>query len=122
MMQRNKGHIVAISSIAGLVGNAGITDYSTSKFAAYGFNEAMRIEMKQLKKSIRFTTIAPYYTNTGLFEGVKTGKIFPLLEPKTVVDRTILAILQEEDEVSIPWTMGTAIHLIKGFFPSSIVD
>ena len=46
MMKRNSGHIVAISSIAGLAGTAGMTDYCASKFAAYGFNEALRVEMK----------------------------------------------------------------------------
>ena len=37
MMQKNSGHIVSISSIAGLAGTPGMTDYCASKFAAYGF-------------------------------------------------------------------------------------
>jgi all-trans-retinol dehydrogenase (NAD+) len=52
MMQRNSGHIVSISSIAGIAGTAGMTDYCASKYAAYGFNEALRVEMNHFKKNI----------------------------------------------------------------------
>jgi short-subunit dehydrogenase len=41
-----KGSIVAVSSLAGLVGVPGRTAYSASKFAQAGFFEALRIEMK----------------------------------------------------------------------------
>ena len=37
MIERNNGHIVSISSVAGCAGNAGMTDYCASKFAASGF-------------------------------------------------------------------------------------
>ena len=40
-----KGRIVAISSVAGLVGVPGRTAYSASKFAMNGFFEALRVEM-----------------------------------------------------------------------------
>ena len=80
MMQRNSGQIVSIASIAGLAGTAGMTDYCASKFAAYGLNEALRVEMKLLKKNIGFTTICPFYFNSGLFEGAKCSIFFPLLD------------------------------------------
>jgi short-subunit dehydrogenase len=41
-----KGSIVAVSSLAGLVGVPGRTAYSASKFAQAGFFEALRAEMK----------------------------------------------------------------------------
>jgi short-subunit dehydrogenase len=41
-----KGSIVAVSSLAGLVGIPGRTAYSASKFAMTGFFEALRAEMK----------------------------------------------------------------------------
>jgi all-trans-retinol dehydrogenase (NAD+) len=37
MMEKNSGQIVSISSIAGIAGSPGMTDYSASKFAAFGF-------------------------------------------------------------------------------------
>jgi short-subunit dehydrogenase len=41
-----KGSIVAVSSLAGIVGVPGRTAYSASKFAQTGFFEALRAEMK----------------------------------------------------------------------------
>jgi short-subunit dehydrogenase len=41
-----KGSIVAVSSLAGIVGVPGRTAYSASKFAQAGFFEALRAEMK----------------------------------------------------------------------------
>ena len=73
MIQRNSGHIVSIASMAGLASTAGMADYNASKFAAVGFNEAVRIEMKYLGKSIKCTTICPCYIDTGMFNGVKTS-------------------------------------------------
>jgi short-subunit dehydrogenase len=42
----SKGSIVAVSSLAGLIGVPGRTAYSASKFAQTGFFEALRAEMK----------------------------------------------------------------------------
>ena len=74
MLERNSGHVVSISSIAGVGGLPYGTDYCASKFAAYGFQEALRNEMKYLKKDIKCTTICPYFINTGMFHGA-TSKL-----------------------------------------------
>ena len=44
-LQASRGHIVAVSSLAGLVGVPGRTAYSATKFAMTGFFEALRVEM-----------------------------------------------------------------------------
>ncbi|MFN6566002.1 SDR family oxidoreductase [Dendronalium sp. ChiSLP03b] len=46
MIQQRKGHIVAISSGAGLIGLYGYTPYSPSKFAVRGLAESLRGELK----------------------------------------------------------------------------
>lgn len=45
-LKRSKGRIVAVSSLAGLVGVPGRTAYSTTKFAMNGFFEALRVELQ----------------------------------------------------------------------------
>ena len=79
MYERNSGHIVSIASLAGLIALPAMSDYSASKAADKLFNEGVRLEMKQLKKNIRVTTISPFFINTGMFEGVKCSLLFPLL-------------------------------------------
>jgi hypothetical protein len=44
------------------------------------------------------------------------------MDARFVARRTVDAILQNEGEVSIPWSMGTLIHLAKALFPSVTVD
>ena len=45
MMKVNKGHIISIASLAGQVGVPKLVDYCASKFAAVGFDEALRMEL-----------------------------------------------------------------------------
>jgi len=46
-LKASRGNIVAVSSLAGLVGVPGRTAYCASKFALSGFFEALRIELKE---------------------------------------------------------------------------
>lgn len=86
MTGRGSGTVVTIASAAGLVGVARQTDYSASKFAAFGFNESLRAELRAELRSggsdgagVRTMVVCPYYIDTGMFDGVRTR--FPLLLP-----------------------------------------
>jgi short-subunit dehydrogenase len=56
-LKQSRGSIVAVSSLAGLVGVPGRTAYSASKFAMTGFFEALRAELKTAGVSV--TTAYP---------------------------------------------------------------
>ena len=56
-LKASRGHIVAVSSLAGLVGVPGRTAYSATKFALTGFFEALRAELKSSGVSV--TTAFP---------------------------------------------------------------
>jgi short-subunit dehydrogenase len=56
-LKESRGHIVAVSSLAGLVGVPGRTAYSATKFAMTGFFEALRAELKSAGVSV--TTAYP---------------------------------------------------------------
>lgn len=63
-IQKNKGSIVGISSIAGFRGLPGRTGYSASKFALNGFLEVLRTEY--LKKGVHVLTACPGFTATNI--------------------------------------------------------
>uniref|UniRef100_A0A915D3P1 Short-chain dehydrogenase/reductase 3 n=1 Tax=Ditylenchus dipsaci TaxID=166011 RepID=A0A915D3P1_9BILA len=46
MLEQKSGHLVCMSSVAGIIGAPGLVDYSTSKFAAFGFMEALEHELR----------------------------------------------------------------------------
>jgi 3-dehydrosphinganine reductase len=60
------GHIVNISSMAGLVGIYGYTGYSAAKFGVWGFSEALRMEMKN--KGVGVSVVFPPDTQTPQLE------------------------------------------------------
>ncbi len=76
MIKNKRGHIINISSIAGLVGINRLTDYCASKFALVGFHCALRAELAQYK-NIHTSCICPYFFRSTLFDKCK-GYPWPL--------------------------------------------
>ena len=79
MIEQRKGHIVLISSGAGLIGIYGYTAYSASKFAIRGLAESLRGEIK--KFGINLSIVYPPDTDTPQLE--EENKI-KSLETKTI--------------------------------------
>lgn len=104
MLKTNSGHIVTIASAAGIIGNAQQVDYCASKFANFGFDEALRMELKKNELDIQTTVVCPYYINTGMFEGVTTrySLLLPILEEDDVVEKIVKAIRKNKRRLIIP--------------------
>lgn len=104
MIERRRGMIVTIASAAGFVAVARQTDYSASKFAAVGFTEALRAELRTRKTGVRTLLVAPYYINTGMFEGVQTRfpRLLPIMEPDYAVDQILRAIERGSAQLILP--------------------
>ena len=123
MIQRKEGHIVTIASAAGTIGVCGLSDYCASKFGAFGFDEALRMELKQLKSGVRTTCICPFYINTGMFDGVKTKYpwLLPIMEEQWAANRIVNAVLQDEEVVLMPWACNLTT-LARAIFPVFLFD
>ncbi len=72
MVARGSGAIVNISSLAGLIGVYGYTDYSFSKAGLIGFSESLRCELKPL--GIKVQVFCPPDTDTPGFEAENATK------------------------------------------------
>jgi short-subunit dehydrogenase len=64
MLRQKSGHIINVSSIAGLVATAGSTIYCASKFAVIGFSDSLRRELRG--SGISVSVFCPGYTPTEL--------------------------------------------------------
>jgi all-trans-retinol dehydrogenase (NAD+) len=104
MIERGEGHLVTLSSAAGVIGVTGLADYSASKFAAFGFAEAIRMELRKARSPVRTTIVCPFFVDTGLFEGVKTRfpLLLPILKQEYVAKRILGAILKDKRRLIMP--------------------
>jgi 3-oxoacyl-[acyl-carrier protein] reductase len=64
MMKRKAGSIVNVSSIVGLHGNPGQTNYGASKAGIIGFTKSLARELGS--RNVRANVVAPGYVNTRL--------------------------------------------------------
>jgi len=122
MMAAGKGHIVTVASAAGLAGTSRLVDYCSSKSAAVGFDESLRMELKRLGSPVRTTVVCPFYIDTGMFEGVKTrfSWLLPILKPDYVVRRIMKAIEGNRARLIMPRFVLT-VPVVR-VFPPFIFD
>lgn len=104
MLARDRGHVVTMASAAGIAATPQLSDYSASKSAMVGFDEALRLELRQRGSRVRTTVVCPYYIDTGMFAGVKTRWrwLLPILKPDTVVRRIIRAVERDQSRLVLP--------------------
>ena len=120
MIERNHGHICNIASAAGMISNPRMSVYAASKWAIIGWSDSVRIELKQMKSKVRFTTVAPYFINTGMFDGVKS-RIFPILKPEPTARKIIKSIEKNRNFKGIPFGYHF-IRFCQAILPTSIFD
>ncbi len=66
---QNSGHLVAITSIAGLRGNANAPAYNATKAFQINYLEGLRQKMHKQKLSINITDIRPGFVDTDMAKG-----------------------------------------------------
>lgn len=120
MVRRNSGHICNIASAAGMISNPKMSVYAASKWAVIGWSDSVRIELKQARSKVRVTTIAPYYINTGMFDGVQS-RLLPILKPEPTARRILRAIERNKDFKGLPFGFHF-IRACQALLPTSWFD
>ncbi len=120
MLARNSGHICNIASAGGMIANPKMSVYAASKWAAIGWSDSVRIELAQRRSKVRITTVAPYFINTGMFDGVRSP-IIPILNAERTARKIIRAIERNRDFRGIPFGMHF-IRLMQGLLPVAFFD
>jgi len=121
MIANGSGHIVNISSAAGLLTNPKMSVYVGSKWGVTGWSESLRIELEQLNRNIRVLTVNPSYINTGMFAGVKTPLFLPILEADSAATKVIRAIEKNRIFLRMPF-MVNLLPFTRGILPIRAFD
>nr|BCX01017.1 MAG: SDR family oxidoreductase [Bacteroidota bacterium] len=98
MKAQRYGHIVNISSIAGLLGNPQLTAYNASKFGVRGFSEALMKELRDF--GIKVTCVYPGSVDTPFFDPLGMPRHANMMRPEEVA-RTVVFILETSDNFLI---------------------
>ena len=120
MIRRNRGHVCTIASAGGMLSNPKMSVYAASKWGAIGWSDSVRIELQDMKSDVHITTVAPYYINTGMFDGVKS-RIIPILKPEYAARKIIRAIERNKTFKGIPF----GFHFIRfwqAILPTRVFD
>lgn len=94
MIERKKGHIINIASIAGKVGSATRAVYCASKFGVVGFTESLAEEVRQY--GIRAAIICPGSTDSGFSPSNHAGKARDKMLRPDDIAHAVRAIVTQE--------------------------
>ena len=125
MNERGRGHIVNISSLAGLVGTPYDDVYSTSKHGLMGFTRSLQLTAIGESYPVGFSAICPgYVSRTGMYydsieeTGIESHHSIGISSPESVAKSVIKAILKNQNEIIVNSRPFRPYLLIQALFPS----
>lgn len=118
MIERGKGQLVGISSLAGYRGLPGMAGYCSSKAAMISMLESLRIELR--KNNIAVTIICPGFVKTAMTE--KNPNPMPFLMELDKAARIMhQAIVARKTRCTFPWQLATLVKMAR-MVPDSLYD
>lgn len=122
LLESPESHILNIASASGFVGLPFGATYASSKWAVIGFSESIRLELQERGfDHVGVTTVCPGYIATGMFDGVRTPKLLPFLEPDKIVAKIMDGVEKNHPYVKEPF-MVKSVDLLKGALPQKLWD
>lgn len=120
MLERGRGHLVVVSSVAGRFGSPFEAAYAATKFAQTGMAEAMAVELEG--RGIGVSIVNPGVVDTGFFEarGHAYDRPFPKPIPADRVAAGVIGAIESgRREVFVPRWFKYALavrHLSPGLY------
>jgi NAD(P)-dependent dehydrogenase (short-subunit alcohol dehydrogenase family) len=107
MIERRRGHLVGISSLASYRGLPKMAGYCASKAGASALLEAHRVELRPL--GVAVTIICPGWIRTPLTEGIDVPHPF-LMEPGYAAGRILDAVRRRRPFIAFP---GPSVRRVR---------
>jgi len=122
MKLRGSGHIVNVSSVAGIVPLPGGAPYTASKHGIKGFSDAIRAEYHN--HGIAVSTVHPFFTRTAILQSERFGvnvdvndyPQFMIETPENVIRETVKAIANKTDFI-LPGPTAKVLDLARRLTP-----
>jgi short-subunit dehydrogenase len=100
MIERGRGHVVNVASMAGKLVVPGLAVYNASKFAAVGLSAAVREEYRSTGVSV--SAVLPSAVRTRLASGVPLGHGMPTVDADDVARAIVGSVRSRRAEITVP--------------------
>lgn len=112
MMKQRSGSIVNISSIVGIMGNAGQANYSAAKAGLIGYTKSLAKELGA--RNIRVNAIAPGFIQTDMTKGLDTEKMSEHIPLKRLGEAEDIAVTAKFLAVDGKYITGQVVGVDGG--------
>ncbi len=119
MIERKRGHIIGVASMAGYRGFPWMISYSASKAALIAYLEAIRPGLS--RRGVTVTTVCPGFVRTRLATEVPYLKPVKMIEPATAARHLVRAIIRKPRNCIFPWDMKLGLVILK-YMPDRFFD
>jgi NADP-dependent 3-hydroxy acid dehydrogenase YdfG len=118
MVERRRGHVVNVASLAGKFPIPGLAVYNASKYAVVGLTAATRLEMAP--HGVTLTAVLPSAVDTDLASGLDMKPI-PKVTPQRIADAVVGSVRGREAEIAVPRYVG-ALATGTALVPTGVLD
>ncbi|MGN0015258.1 MAG: 3-oxoacyl-[acyl-carrier-protein] reductase [Candidatus Gastranaerophilaceae bacterium] len=112
MMKQRSGSIINISSIVGVMGNAGQANYSAAKAGLIGYTKSLAKELGA--RNIRVNAIAPGFVKTDMTKGLDSEKMSEHIPLKRLGEAEDIAVTAKFLAVDGTYITGQVIGVDGG--------
>ena len=103
MLERGRGHVVNVASLAGKFPVKGLATYNASKFAVVGLTAATRLEYAD--RGVSITAVLPSAVDTALASGLDMRPI-PKVQPAEIAAAVVGSVRSRKGEIAVPGYVG----------------
>lgn len=120
MVERGRGHVVNMCSVAGKLAVPMMGPYCATKHAMVAITDSIRMELRG--SGVNFTIVNPGYIATGMFEGAKPPIVTGWQDPQKVSDALLVAVKKNQAEIFEPAFITRLTALMRGLGIPKVMD
>jgi NAD(P)-dependent dehydrogenase (short-subunit alcohol dehydrogenase family) len=112
-VERGRGHLVNVASMAGKAGVPGAATYCGTKHFVVGLSEALRGELQYAGAPVDVSCVMPAIVQTELAAGAKDTRGVKKVTPEDVAEAIVDALRNPRFDVYVPKAAGTITTVVN---------